>query len=98
EQFLVSNGQYGSTSKGAEVSFWFRDSKGDMQSGSLKVDDDSPLYDAQKDEKITIRYDPRNPEKCWSEEAPVPSWITVRVVLVILFVVGFGAVILFAKR
>jgi hypothetical protein len=44
------------------------DREGNQQTAPYRVPDDSPLYQLVGGEKVTIRYNPRNPEECYFPE------------------------------
>src|ERR1700729_2729973 len=44
------------------------DREGNQQTAPCRVPDDSPLYQFIGGEKVTIRYNPQNPEECYFPE------------------------------
>jgi hypothetical protein len=85
-------GRYGGTQSRACISFWYKDGNQDIQSGEFTVDEDSPLFDQQKDSTFAIRYNPARPKVYWSGDYTP----TLDVALYIILLVVVVAVIVFA--
>ena len=67
-KYQQSVGKYGGTQARSCISFWYRDGHQNIQSGEFTVDEDSPLFNEEKDSTFTIRYNPARPNRYWSTE------------------------------
>jgi hypothetical protein len=64
----------GGTAPAADVTFLYRDGNNELQSGVYTVDDNSSLFNIGENDTFTVRYDPRHPERFWSDEYALTGW------------------------
>jgi hypothetical protein len=86
-------GRYG-TYQAADVTFFYRDANNELQSGFYTVDDNSSLFNIGENDTFTVRFDPRNPERFWSDEYALTGWqqgyiLTGGIVIAIVAVVAW---------
>ena len=86
-RYEQSVGRYGGTQSRACISFWYKDENEDIQSGDFTVDEDSPLFEQQKDSTFAIRYNPARPKVYWSGEYTSTYDLALYVVLLAVAVV-----------
>ncbi|MGB6689035.1 MAG: DUF3592 domain-containing protein [Terracidiphilus sp.] len=53
----------------ADVTFAYTDAQQELQYGWITVDDRSALYDAKENDTFSIRFNPAQPDQCYSPEA-----------------------------
>ena len=81
----------------ATISFTYRPSGGEIQSGTFIVGDQSSLYNLDEKDSFPVKYNPARPERFYSSEYTIPYWWKFYSILICAFVLVF-LYILFAPR
>jgi hypothetical protein len=58
----------------ATITFNYRPSEGDIQSGTFFIGNQSSLYNLDENDTFPIRYNPTRPERFFSSEYTIPFW------------------------
>src|SRR5262249_44257470 len=66
---VVSEGGYRAPPPSVRLDFYYRDSKGELQSGVVEADSFTSLYDLKENNTFTLRFNPRKPAKYYCSEA-----------------------------
>lgn len=62
------------TTPAADVTFFYRDGNNEQQSGFYTVDENSSLFNISENDTISVRFNPRHPERHWCDEYALPTW------------------------